>query len=59
MRSSLKRCVEHADGLLKKDKEAVSAVFEGLVLCGAAMKYAGVSRPASGCEHYMSHVWGI
>lgn len=59
VRSSLKRCVEHADGLLKKDKEAVSAVFEGLVLCGAAMKYAGVSRPASGCEHYMSHVWDM
>lgn len=59
VRSSLKRCVEHADGLLRKDKEAVSAVFEGLVLCGAAMKYAGVSRPASGCEHYMSHVWDM
>lgn len=59
VRASLKRCVEHADGLLKKDKEAVSAVFEGLVLCGAAMKYAGVSRPASGCEHYMSHVWDM
>ena len=59
VRSSLKRCVEHADGLIKKDKQAVSAVFEGLVLCGAAMKYAGVSRPASGCEHYMSHVWDM
>lgn len=59
VRTSLKRCVEHAEGLLKKDKEAVSAVFEGLVLCGAAMKYAGVSRPASGCEHYMSHVWDM
>lgn len=59
VRASLKRCVEHAEGLLKKDKEAVSAVFEGLVLCGAAMKYAGVSRPASGCEHYMSHVWDM
>lgn len=59
VRSALKRCVEHAEGLLKKDKEAVSAVFEGLVLCGAAMKYAGVSRPASGCEHYMSHVWDM
>lgn len=59
VRASLKRCVEHAESLLKKDKEAVSAVFEGLVLCGAAMKYAGVSRPASGCEHYMSHVWDM
>lgn len=59
VRSSLKRCVDNADGLLKKDKEAVAAVFEGLVICGAAMKYAGVSRPASGCEHYLSHVWDM
>lgn len=59
VRDALKRCVDHAEGLLKKDKDAVSAVFEGLVLCGAAMKYAGVSRPASGCEHYMSHVWDM
>ena len=59
VRSSLKRCVDNADGLLKKDKEAVAAVFEGLVICGAAMKYAGVSHPASGCEHYLSHVWDM
>lgn len=59
VRDSLKRCVEHAEGLLARDRDAVAAVFEGLVTCGAAMKYAGVSRPASGCEHYMSHVWDM
>lgn len=59
VRSSLKKCVDNADGLLKRDKEAVSAVFEGLVICGAAMKLAGVSRPASGVEHYISHIWDM
>lgn len=59
VRSSLKRCVDNANGLLQRDKEAVKAVFEGLVVCGIAMKYAGISRPASGCEHYMSHVWDM
>lgn len=59
VRTSLKRCTDNAEGLLKKDKEAVWAVFEGLVICGKAMKYAGVSRPASGCEHYLSHVWDM
>ncbi|MBQ4560570.1 MAG: sn-glycerol-1-phosphate dehydrogenase [Tyzzerella sp.] len=59
VRSSLKRCVDNAAGLLQRDKEAVKAVFEGLVVCGVAMKYAGISRPASGCEHYMSHVWDM
>jgi glycerol-1-phosphate dehydrogenase [NAD(P)+] len=37
----------------------VTAVFEGLVIGGLAMNYAGVSRPASGIEHYFSHVWDM
>lgn len=59
VRASLKKCVDGADGLLARDKTAVSAVFEGLALCGAAMKIAGTSRPASGVEHYLSHVWDM
>ena len=59
VRDSLKKCVDNAEGLLKRDKVAVAAVFDGLVTCGAAMKYAGVSRPASGVEHYISHVWDM
>ena len=38
---------------------AIEAVFEGLVIGGIAMAYAGVSRPASGVEHYFSHVWDM
>lgn len=59
IRDALKRCVDNAQGLMKRDKEAVRAVFEGLVLGGVAMAYAGVSRPASGVEHYFSHVWDM
>lgn len=59
VREALKRCTDNADGLLKRDKEAVKAVFEGLVIGGVAMAYAGVSRPASGVEHYFSHVWDM
>lgn len=59
VRMSLKKCVENADGLLKRDERAVEAVFEGLVLCGIAMSFAGLSRPASGVEHYFSHVWDM
>lgn len=57
--SSLKCCIELAPKLLKRDEAAVEAVFNGLVICGAAMSYAGLSRPASGVEHYMSHVWDM
>lgn len=59
VREALKRCVDNAQGLLKRDREAVKAVFEGLVIGGVAMAYAGVSRPASGVEHYFSHVWDM
>ena len=59
VREALKRCVDNAEGLLERDKEAVKAVFEGLVIGGVAMAYAGVSRPASGVEHYFSHVWDM
>ena len=59
IRDALKKCVENADGLLNRDEKAVEAVFSGLVLGGIAMKYAGISRPASGVEHYFSHIWDM
>ena len=59
VRGSLKKCVDNADGLLKRNESAVKAVFEGLIICGAAMKFAGLSRPASGIEHYLSHIWDM
>ena len=59
IRSALKKCVDNAEGLLKREEAAVHAVFEGLIIGGVAMAYAGVSRPASGIEHYFSHVWDM
>ena len=57
MRASLKKIVENAPGLRRREPEAVQATVEGLVLSGIAMSYAGTSRPASGMEHYFSHLW--
>lgn len=59
IRNALKNCANNAQGLLKRDEMAVKAVFEGLILSGAAMAFAGVSRPASGVEHYISHIWDM
>ena len=56
IRSAVRLCVDGAEGLLKREPQAVQAVFEGLVIGGVAMNYAGFSRPASGCEHYLSHL---
>lgn len=59
VRQALKKCTDNAQGLLKREEAALRAVFEGLVLTGEAMKKAGVSRPASGAEHYFSHLWDM
>ena len=59
VRSALKKCTENASGIIKRDENAVKAVFDGLITCGTAMEYAGLSRPASGCEHYISHIWDM
>jgi len=59
IRGAVKKCVDNAQGLLRREDAAIEAVFEGLVIGGVAMAYAGVSRPASGVEHYFSHVWDM
>lgn len=59
VRDSLRVCVDNVEGLLHRENEAVEAVFNGLVLCGMAMSLAGCSRPASGVEHYFSHLWDM
>ncbi|MBQ7786001.1 MAG: sn-glycerol-1-phosphate dehydrogenase [Clostridia bacterium] len=57
MRASLRRIVSHAPGLRDREPAAVEATLEGLILSGIAMSFAGNSRPASGLEHYFSHLW--
>jgi len=57
MRVALKKIVSNADGIAKRDPDAIQAIAEGLVIAGIAMAYAEVSRPASGLEHYFSHMW--
>ena len=59
IRTSAKKCTDNALGLLNRDEEAIAAVFEGLILIGVAMNYAEVTRPASGVEHYFSHIWDM
>lgn len=53
---ALQACVDNLEGIAKRDKNAIAAVMNGMVLSGIAMNYAGVSRPASGMEHYLSHI---
>ncbi|MDO4546997.1 MAG: iron-containing alcohol dehydrogenase [Clostridia bacterium] len=57
VRRSLKRIMDNASKLTSRDPETIQAVTEGLVLSGVAMSFADTSRPASGLEHYFSHMW--
>ncbi|NLJ71110.1 MAG: sn-glycerol-1-phosphate dehydrogenase [Clostridiaceae bacterium] len=72
VRSTLKKIIDSADGLLYRKQneqekiaeqdrlkyyQAIENIFEGLLITGLAMGFAEMSRPASGLEHYFSHVW--
>ena len=57
VRQSIQKVADHARAAIQRDKAAISAIMEGLVLSGIAMSYIGNSRPASGSEHHMSHYW--
>ena len=59
MRSALRTIIANKDGLVNRDERSIIAVTEGLILSGIAADYAGVSRPASGVEHYYSHLWDM
>jgi glycerol-1-phosphate dehydrogenase [NAD(P)+] len=59
VRNALNHCITNAKNLVCREPEAVQAVFEGLAITGIAMEFAGMSRPASGVEHYFSHIWDM
>ena len=57
MRAAMAKIVSAADGITRRDPDAIQSIAEGLILAGIGMAYAEVSRPASGLEHYFSHMW--
>ena len=57
VKDSVETVVSQGEAMKRRDKQAVQAVMEALVLTGMAMYFVGNSRPASGCEHHMSHFW--
>jgi len=57
MRSALKKIMARADKITSRDPDAILDIADGLVIAGMGMAFAGCSRPASGIEHYFSHMW--
>ena len=47
------------DALAAGDADAYEGLVEGLLLSGLAMQVYKGTRPASGAEHYFSHLWEL
>ena len=50
-----KKYIYEGEKILKRNKEIISFLMEGLILGGFSMIIAGKSSPASGGEHLISH----
>ncbi len=55
--AAVEKVVGNSDRIAACEDEAIADLVEGLLLSGVCMDFAGNSRPASGCEHHMSHFW--
>jgi glycerol-1-phosphate dehydrogenase [NAD(P)+] len=47
------------EGVKKGKPAAIARLIEGLMMSGFAMQWLQSSRPASGAEHYFSHLWDM
>ncbi|WP_431300343.1 sn-glycerol-1-phosphate dehydrogenase [Tabrizicola sp. BL-A-41-H6] len=47
----------HPDRIRAADPAAIDGLFQGLTLVGLAMEAHGSSRPASGADHQIAHLW--
>ncbi len=55
----LRQATDRPAELRAGDHQAMEALIEGLMMAGLAMQVASSSRPASGAEHYFSHLWEL
>lgn len=59
VQDGLSDALSDPEGVRKGDVKALTSLVEGLMLGGFAMQWAQSSRPASGAEHYLSHLWDM
>ena len=53
----LRTWLSNPAGVVNSDAETFNALFTGLVMVGIAMEVHGSSRPASGSDHQLAHLW--
>lgn len=57
MEEALKVMQNSLDDIANQTEEGYVPLMVGLMLCGIGMQMIGNSRPASGAEHHLSHLW--
>ena len=57
VQGNLKLCLENPEGICRGEPEALQSLIIGLLLTGLAMEFFGSSRPASGADHQIAHLW--
>lgn len=56
---ALNDAVRVIDKVRQRDEDAVGTLMAALVLSGLTIQMWGNSRPASGAEHHISHLWEL
>jgi len=59
VQDGVREALAHPDELAAGDAAAYQGLVEGLCLSGLAMQVYEGTRPASGAEHYFSHIWEL
>ncbi len=57
VRTAVGKCEMVAERLHLRENNTIESLTEALILSGLAIGMVGVSRPASGEEHHLSHCW--
>ncbi len=57
VQDNLRGWLAEPEALAAGDRGATAGLFAGLVLTGLAMELHGSSRPASGADHQIAHLW--
>ena len=59
VRNSAKMCYACVDGIARREPEAIATLMKGIIISGIGVTFVNVSGPASGVEHYLSHIWDM
>jgi glycerol-1-phosphate dehydrogenase [NAD(P)+] len=59
VKNAVQKCVDNIDGIASRNPRNIKSMFGALILSDVAIGMGVNSRPPSGSEHHMAHVWGI